>query len=171
MVETVFPTRLGRGFRWLVASSWASNLGDGLMMAAAPLLVASQTRNPVLVATAAMAAQLPWLLFGLLAGALADRLDRRVVIMTMNVVRAAVLVVLTTFVWTGHVNIWLVLVALFALGTAEVFADTTSSTLVPMLVPKPDLGIANARIMAGFLTLNQLAGPALEQTSCGDAGP
>ena len=161
LVETVFPTRLGRGFRWLVASSWASNLGDGLMMAAAPLLVASQTRNPVLVATAAMASQLPWLLFGLLAGALADRLDRRVVIMTMNVVRAAVLVVLTTFVWTGHVNIWLVLVALFALGTAEVFADTTSSTLVPMLVPKPDLGIANARIMAGFLTLNQLAGPAL----------
>jgi MFS family permease len=161
LVETVFPARLGTGFRWLVASSWTSNLGDGLMMAAGPLLVASQTRNPVLVSLAAMASQLPWLLFGLLAGALADRLDRRVLIMTMNAVRVGVLAVLTTFVWTGHVNIWLVLVALFAMGSAEVFADTTSSTLVPMLVAKPDLGIANARLMAGLITANQLVGPAL----------
>ena len=44
------PARLGMGFRWLLASSWASNLGDGLMMAAGPLLVASQTHNPLLVA-------------------------------------------------------------------------------------------------------------------------
>lgn len=161
LVETVFPRRLGTGFRWLVASSWASNLGDGLMMAAGPLLVASQTRNPVLVSLAMMASQLPWLLFGLVAGAIADRLDRRVVIMTMNGVRALLLAGLVAVVWSGHVNIWLVLVALFAMGTAEVFADTTSSTLVPMLVDKPDLGIANARIMAGLITANQLVGPAL----------
>ena len=161
LVETVFPARLGTGFRWLVASSWTSNLGDGLMMAAGPLLVASQTRNPVLVSLAAMASQLPWLLFGLLAGALADRLDRRVLIMTMNALRAVVLAVLTALVWTDHVNIWLVLAALFAMGSAEVFADTTSSTLVPMLVAKPDLGIANARLMAGLITANQLVGPAL----------
>jgi MFS family permease len=131
------------------------------MMAAGPLLVASQTRNPVLVSLAAMASQLPWLLFGLVAGALADRLDRRLVIMTMNAVRVAVLAILTAFVWTGHVNIWLVLVALFAMGSAEVFADTTATTLVPMLVAKPDLGIANARIMAGLITANQLVGPAV----------
>jgi MFS family permease len=161
LVETVFPRRLGTGFRWLVASSWASNLGDGLMMAAGPLLVASQTRNPVLVALAMMASQLPWLLFGLVAGAIADRLDRRVVIMTMNAVRVLLLAGLVAVVWTGHVNIWLVLVALFAMGSAEVFADTTASTLVPMLVDKPDLGIANARIMAGLITANQLVGPAL----------
>ena len=54
------------------------------------------------------------------------------------------------------------LVALFlALGTAEVFADTTASTLLPMLVDKRDLGIANARMQAGFLTANQLVGPAI----------
>ena len=161
LVETVFPGRLGTGFRWLVASSWASNLGDGLMMAAGPLLVASQTRNPVLVALAMMASQLPWLLFGLVAGAIADRLDRRVVSMTMNGVRVLLLAGLVAVVSTGHVTIWLVLVALFAMGSAEVFADTTASTLVPMLVDKPDLGIANARIMAGLITANQLVGPAL----------
>lgn len=161
LTDTVFPTRLGTGFRWLATSSWATNLGDGLMMAAGPLLVASQTRNPVLVAAAAMATTLPWLLFGLLAGALADRLDRRLLVMVMDAVRVLVLAALCLIIWTGHVDIWIVIVVLFAMGTAEVFADTTTSTLVPMLVDKPDLGIANARIQAGFITANQLIGPAL----------
>ncbi|PVG82634.1 MFS transporter [Nocardioides gansuensis] len=161
LVDTVFPPRLGRGFRWLVASSWVTNIGDGLMFAAGPLLVASQTRNPVLVAAAAMSFQLPWLLFGLIAGALADRLDRRVVVMVMNAVRAGVLVLLCTVILSGHVNIWVVMGAMFALGVAEVFADTTTGTLLPMLVEKPDLGVAQARIQAGFITANQLVGPAL----------
>lgn len=161
LVETVFPERLGRSFRWLVLGSWVSNIGDGLMLAAGPLLVASQTREPVLVAAAAMAQQLPWLLFGLVAGALADRLDRRVLVMAMDALRAVLLAGLCAVIYTGHVNVWLVMVALFLHGTAEVFADTTAGTLTPMLVDKADLGIANSRIMAGFLTANQLVGPAI----------
>ena len=155
------PARLGTGFRWLLASSWTSNLGDGLMVAAGPLLVASQTHNPLLVAAAAMSSQLPWLLFGLIAGALADRLDRRVVVMIVDSLRALVLAVLCLVIVTGHVDIWLVLVVMFVLGTAEVFADATTGTLAPMLVEKADLGIANARIMAGLVTVNQMIGPAL----------
>lgn len=161
LVETVFPPRLGTSFRWLVASSWTTNLGDGLMMAAGPLLVASQTRNPVLVAAAAMASQLPWLVFGLVAGAMADRLDRRVLVMAMDAARAVVLAGLCVVIVTGHVNIWLVMAAMFLIGLAEVFADSATGTLVPMLVDKPDLGIANARIQVGFLTANQLVGPAV----------
>jgi predicted MFS family arabinose efflux permease len=53
------------------------------------------------------------------------------------------------------------LAALFLLGVAEVFADNTSSTLMPMLVGREDLGLGNARLMSGFITLNQLAGPPL----------
>jgi MFS family permease len=161
LVETVFPQRLGTSFRWLVASSWTTNLGDGLMMAAGPLLVASQTRNPVLVAAAAMSFQLPWLVFGLVAGAMADRLDRRVLVMVMDGARAVVLAGLCAVILTGHVNIWLVMVTMFLVGLAEVFADSSTATLLPMLVDKPDLGIANARIQVGFLTANQLVGPAL----------
>lgn len=161
LVETVFPERLGISFRWLVASSWTTNIGDGLMMAAGPLLVASQTHNPTLVAAATMARLLPWLLFGLVAGALADRLDRRLVVMVMDGARAVVLAGLCAVIYTGNVNIGLVLLAMFLVGVAEVFADTTTSTLTPMLVDKSDLGIANARIMAGFLTANQLIGPAI----------
>lgn len=161
IVETVFPARLGTGFRWLVGSSWVTNLGDGVLMGAGPLLVASQTRNPILVAAAMVALTAPWLLVGLFAGALADRLDRRLVIMAANAVRGLVLAGLCVVVVTGHVNIALVLVAMLALGTAETFVDATAGTLTPMLVEKRDLGIANSRLMAGMITGNQLVGPAV----------
>ena len=153
------PRRLGVGFRWLLASSWISNLGDGITLAAGPLLVASQTKDPLLVAMAALLQRLPWLLFGLYAGVIADRLDRRRVVVTVDLMRTVVLAVLAVTIVTGWVNIAVVLVVMFLLGTAETFADTTSSTLVPMLVDKADLGIANSRLIAGFVTVNQLAGP------------
>jgi predicted MFS family arabinose efflux permease len=161
LVETVFPSRLGTGFRWLVGSSWVTNLGDGMLIAAGPLLVASQTRDPLLVAAAMIALQVPWLLVGLVAGALADRLDRRLVIMTANSVRGLVLAGLCVVIATGQVNIALVLAAMLALGTAETFVDATAGTLTPMLVDKRDLGIANSRLMAGMITGNQLVGPAV----------
>jgi MFS family permease len=161
VVDVVAPSRLGRGFRWLLASSWVSNIGDGIALAAGPLLVASQTRNAVLVAAAAVLQRLPWLLFGLYAGAIADRLDRRVVVMVADGLRAVVVAVLCLAIVTGRVDITVVLVVLFLYGVAEVFADTTTSTLLPMLVPRTDLGLGNARIQAGFLTANQLVGPPL----------
>ena len=53
------------------------------------------------------------------------------------------------------------LLALFVLGTAEVFADNSSQTLLPTLVHRDDLAVGNARMMTGFITVNQLAGPPL----------
>jgi predicted MFS family arabinose efflux permease len=159
IVDLVAPRRFGAGFRWLIASSWVSNLGDGIAIAAGPLLVASMTHDPILVALAALLQWLPPLVFGLYAGALADRLDRRLIIVTVDLMRAVVLVLLTLAVATDVVSIWLVLVAMFLLGTAEVFADNTSATLMPMLVHRDDLAIANARLTTGFITVNQLAGP------------
>src|SRR5690349_11580732 len=150
---------MGTGFRWLLGSSWTSNIGDGIAVAAAPLLVASQTRSPVLVALAALLQRLPWLVVGLWGGALADRLDRRVVVMVADALRALVVAALSVTILTGTVSIALVLVTMTLYGVAEVFADTTTSTLLPMLVDRGDLGIGNARLQAGFLTMNQLIGP------------
>ena len=76
LAELVAPARLGRSFRWLLASSWVTNVGDGITLAAGPLLVASQTHNPLAVAMAALLQRLPWLIFGLYAGVVADRLSR-----------------------------------------------------------------------------------------------
>lgn len=161
ILDVIAPPRMGHSFRWLLASSWVSNIGDGIALAAGPLLVASQTRNAVLVALAAVLQRLPWLLFGLWAGAVADRLDRRRVVIVADLLRAAVVAALCVTIVTGSVSIGLVLATMFVYGVAEVFADTTTGTLLPMLVDKPDLGIGNARLQAGFLTANQLVGPPL----------
>lgn len=159
ILEAVAPGRMGRPFRWLLASSWTSNIGDGIALAAGPLLVASQTSHPGLVAAAGAAAVAPQLLFGLWAGALADRVDRRAMTVVSDASRVLVLLFLAATVLTGHVTIWLVIVAMFLVGVGEVFADSASRTLLPMLVPRADLGIGNARLQAGYLTANQLVGP------------
>ncbi|MFL6061759.1 MAG: MFS transporter [Marmoricola sp.] len=161
LVETLVPRRLGIPFRWLMTSSWATNLADGFSMAAGPLLVASQTHDPFLISLAALVQWLPPFVFGLPAGALSDRLDRRRLVLAVNAVRVVVLALLVTAIVAGAVSIVLVLAALFLLGSAEVFADNTSSTLLPMLVHRDDLTIGNARLGFGMITLNQLAGPPL----------
>jgi len=160
-VEITAPARLGTRFRWLLASSWISNLGDGIAIAAGPLLVASLTSDPFLVALAALLQWLPPLLFALYAGALADRLDRRLIVVTVDLMRGAILLVIATAILTDSVSIAIILVALFLLGTAEVFADSTSQTLLPMLVRRDDLAVGNSRLMTGFITVNQMAGPPL----------
>ncbi len=159
VVETIAPARLGRSFRWLLASSVITNVGDGVALAAGPLLVASQTRDPLLVSMAFLAQILPQLLFGVPAGAVADRHDRRRIVAGVNLVRAAVLAVLAATIASGTVSIAVVLVSLFVLGTAETFADVGSSSLLPRLVRREDLGIANARLQGAFLLTNQLLMP------------
>ena len=127
VVDTLAPPRLGVGFRWLLGSSWVSNLGDGIALAAGPLLVASQTDDALLVALAALLQWLPQLLFALYAGALSDRLDRRAIVITVDLLRSAILVVIAVSIVTGTVSIAVVLAALFVLATAEVFADNAAA--------------------------------------------
>nr|WP_246304185.1 MFS transporter [Nocardioides thalensis] len=142
----------------MVGSSWISNLGDGIALAAGPLLVASQTRDPFLVSLAVLLQRLPWLLFGLHAGAIADRVDRKRLVIVADLARIAVLALLCATIVTGWVDITVVLATLFLVGVAEVFADSASGTLMPMLVGKADLGTGYARLQFGFITLNQIAG-------------
>lgn len=100
LAEFIAPSRLGRSFRWLLASSWVTNFGDGITLAAGPLLVASQTHSPLAVAMAALLQRLPWLLFGLYAGVVADRLNRRTIVIVTGLVRVAILVMLTVSILT-----------------------------------------------------------------------
>jgi predicted MFS family arabinose efflux permease len=158
-LETVVPERLGRSFRWLLASSILTNVGDGFALAAGPLLVASLTRDPLVVSMAFLAQMLPTLVFGLAAGAAADRYDRRRILVAVNLGRAVVLGALAATIAGGAVTIPLILAALFVLGTAETFADVGSGSLLPRLVRREDLGIANARLIGAFLLTNQLFAP------------
>jgi MFS family permease len=159
ITETVVPARLGRSFRWLLSATVINNAGDGIALAAGPLLVASQTRDPLLVSMALLSEYLPFLLFGVLGGAIADRFDRVRMVVLVNILRAIVLAVLVGTIVSVNVNIGVVLLALFILGTAETFADSASSTLIPGLVAREDLGIANSRMQGAFLLTNQLVTP------------
>ena len=158
-IETIAPSRLGRSFRWLLASSFITNVGDGIALAGGPLLIAAQTRDPLLVSMALLSQQLPNLLFGIPAGAIADRFDRRHIIVGVNLARAAVLAILAGTIVGGAVSIAVVLLALFVLGTAEIFADVASNSLLPRVVRREDLGVGNARLTSSFLLTNQLLGP------------
>ena len=153
------PARLGRSFRWLLSSAIVNNAGDGIALAAGPLLVASQTSDAFLVSMALTVEFLPMLLFGVLGGAFADRFDRKRMVIVVNIARTVVLLGLVATIVSGTVNIALVLAILFVLGTAETFADSASSTLLPGLVAREDLGIANARMQGAFLLTNQLIAP------------
>jgi predicted MFS family arabinose efflux permease len=159
IVETVAPARLGRSFRWLLSASFINNVGDGVAVSAGPLLVASLTRDPFLVSMALLSEYLPALLFGVIGGVAADRFDRRRVVILVDLGRAFVLAVLVVTIASGAVNIAVVLLALFVLGTAETFADSASGALLPGLVARDDLGVANARLQGTFLLTNELLLP------------
>lgn len=159
VLDVLLPDRLGRPFRWVWSSSMMTNLADGVMLAAAPVLVASLTREPFAVAMALFAQRLPWALFGVVSGAVVDRMDRRVLTIIVDIARASILSLLAIAIVLGYVNVALIYVAAFMLGTAEIFADTARSVLVAMTVPRPGLGLANARVFGGWVLMNQLVGP------------
>ncbi|WP_392542579.1 MFS transporter [Oryzobacter telluris] len=161
ILDVIAPPRMGTPFRWNLTSSWVAQLGDGIALAAGPLLVASQTDDPRLIAAAAMVQQVPTLVLGLFAGAIADRVDRKRLVLTANLVRVVVLLLLVATIVTGTISIGLLLVALLAVGTAEIFADTGWRAVLPSIVPPADLGVASARQMSGFLVANQMVGPAV----------
>src|SRR3954451_1296280 len=161
LLDVAVPPRLGRSFRWLLSATLVNNAGDGVVVAAGPLLVASQTRDPFLVSLALFFDYLPGLLFGIIAGGYADRVERRRLVVVANILRSVVLAVLVITIVAGAVNIWLILGSIFLMGTAETFADGASSALLPGIVRKEDLGIGNSRLQGGFVLLNQLVGPPL----------
>ncbi len=147
--------RLGADFAKLWTASAVSNVGDGITMAAGPLLIASITDSPALVAGAVFVQQLPWLLFALLSGAYVDRLDRRRLVVTVNLVRAAALTTLALTIATGTVTVAVCYAVLFLLGTGETLADTAMGALLPSVVAPDRLSSANARLYATFTIGNQ----------------
>jgi MFS family permease len=159
LIEAIVPERLGAGYRWLLASSWISDAGDGILIAAGPLLIASLTHNAFLIASGALLQWLPPLIFGLGAGVLSDRLDRKLIVVTCDLIRAAILVILSVTIITGTVSVGLALGAMFVFGTAEVFTNNSFQTLLPMLVHRDDLAVANSRIQVGMVAVDQLLGP------------
>ncbi|MFD6053500.1 MFS transporter [Agromyces sp. NPDC060279] len=147
------------GFAALWASQATSNTADGILAAAAPLLVASLTRDPVIVAGMTVVQFLPWLVFTLPAGALTDRMDRRTLLVAGNLLRALGFALLAVSVAVGWQSVWLLYAAVFVAGTAETIVDNAALTVPPRLVPRAQLERANGRLFATQSVVNTFVGP------------
>jgi MFS family permease len=150
---------LGRGFWTLFSASLLANLADGIFQIALPLLAASLTRDPGLVAGVTFASRLPWLVFALIAGALADRFDRRRTMVLVDAGRVVVLGGLTLAVLANVATIWVLFLAAFVLGCFETMFDTAASSMLPNVVGKDRVVAANSRLNAIELTMNSFVGP------------
>ena len=154
-------TSLGPNFRKLWVASAVSNLGDGVRLAALPLLAATLTRDPALVAGLTAVLMLPWLLFSLVAGAVVDRVDRRRLMAAVQAARMVLVALLGAAVWMGWASIPLLYGLAFLLGVAETFFDTAAQSIIPSTVGAGQLDRANARLIGAEIVANQFAGPPL----------
>jgi MFS family permease len=150
---------LGANYWRLWSASAVSNLADGVFWIAFPLLAISLTDSPALIAGVVVVGRLPWLIFVLFAGALADRLDRRRTMFLVALLRSAVSMAIALSVVTGLVNLPLLYVAAFVLGVGETLFDTAAQSIMPSIVDRDRLSRANGRLYAVELTMNQFVGP------------
>lgn len=171
MSSEASPSRLPVRFYRLLTANVSTNLGDGILTVALPWLASAITRDPLLIAVAALAGRLPWLLFTLPAGVIADRHDRRKLVIGSDVVRAlimlafALLVLLTTGDDGATEHTALLLGLLYATslltGFAEVLRDNTAQTFMPAIVARSQLQTANSRLWGVEMVSNQFIGPPL----------
>lgn len=150
---------LGRDFTKLWWSQGLSNLGDGLVMAAVPLLAATMTRDPLLVGGMTVAQFLPWLIFTLPAGALTDRIDRRLILVAGNLIRMVGFGLLVLMLAADLRSIVVLYIAVFLAGTAETLVDNAALTVPPRLVQRSGLERANGRLFATQSAINNFIGP------------
>src|SRR5215207_1196773 len=151
----------GSGFAKLWGATAVSNVGDGVYATALPLLAASLTRDPLLVSLVRFAEWLPWLLFGLLSGALLDRWDRRRVMWTVDAARFAIVGGLAVAVLMDQASIALLAAVGFLLGTGQTLVDTGAHSILPALVSRDAqrLERANGRLVGTQVVTQELAGP------------
>ncbi len=153
--------RLGANYVRIWSATAVSNLGDGVTLAALPLLAASLTRSPTSVALVSMASTLPWLFFALPSGALTDRLDRQKTMVLVDGFRMLVMAGLALLVFTDAAAIWVLGIVAFALGSAETLFDNAAQSILPNLVDVDALEVANGRMYAAEIVSNQFIGPPL----------
>ena len=148
-------------FRRLWCAATISRLGDGVVLLTLPLLAKALTDSPAAVAGVAIAEALPWLVLGLLGGALVDRLDRRRVMLAADGFRAVLMVVMAVAVVGGWITLPLIYGGAFLLGTGEAFFDSAAQAILPDLVDDDHLEQANAQLSSSEIVMFQLAGPPL----------
>ena len=150
----------GRDFRLYFASQVVSQVGTSFTQFALPLLVFKLTGSPTNLAITTAATFVPYLLFGLVLGAVADQVDRRRMMIAVDLGRAAVILVLPILSVTDQLQVEHIYVVAFVQSTLGILFDCGEFAAVPSLVPADDLVTANGWIMATN-NAGQVLGPAV----------
>ena len=152
---------LGHDFSRIWSASLITNLVDGVLRLATPLLAVSLTQDPILIGALSALGLLPWLFFAIPIGAIVDRVDRRKALVLGNLLRALIAFFIAFAVLQGFINIWLLLISVFFFGICEVLVDTTSQSVLPQILDKSNYERGNSRLQISEVIVSQFAGAPL----------
>ena len=158
-----------RDFRVLWFGAFTSTVGTWMQKVAQSWLVFDLTRSSFYLGLDDFLGQLPILLFTVVGGVIADRHDRRRLLLGSQYVQMTTAFTLALLVLTGHVRIWHILALSFTAGFAQAFGGPAYQSLVPSLVNKKDLPNAIALNSIQF-NLARVVGPLLASTTMAALG-
>ncbi|MDI2125528.1 MFS transporter [Yinghuangia seranimata] len=152
---------LPTGFGRLWTAQTISSLGDGVSHAALPLLALTLTRDPMALAVVTAVGTLPWLLFGVLGGALVDRWDRRRTMWVTDAARAVLLAIPAAAAAFDMLGIPLLAAVAFLLGLGSLLFDTAATAYLPDLLGRDPMLLerANSRLRGAQTAASGFAGP------------
>lgn len=143
-VSSSVPLWRNRTFLVLWSGQLVSTLGSQTMLVATPLLVLALTGSPAQAGFVAALESVPYLLFGLLAGALMDRRNRKIVMLACDTVRFLVVGSVPLAYALGHLSMPQLYVVALAMGTCYVFFNIAEAASLPRVVPSAQLVQASA---------------------------
>jgi MFS family permease len=153
------PTRVfGREFTKLYTASAFSNLGDGISLAAFPLLAAAFTASPFELGIVIAARTFPWLVLSLPAGAIIDRHNPKRVMVAANGSRGLLLFAVCLLISAGRMSTNALVVIAAVIGSLEVFFDNSTQTILPRVVDKSALTAANGYQQTVEIVTNKFLG-------------
>jgi predicted MFS family arabinose efflux permease len=152
---------VGPVFRRLLTAYAIQTFGEGVVLAALPLLAASITTDARLVSIIALMLELPWLLLALPLGVVIDRLNRRRIILGTQALQALALALVATSVLFGQTHLIVLYVLAFVIGTGDILFMGASKAIIPRVVPLDALESANGMNVTAETIGRMFAGPAL----------
>ncbi len=166
----LFAPLAHRDYRLLVGGMSVSLLGDGLFLVALAWQVYALSNAPTALASVGIAMTIPTILCLLLGGAVSDRYDRRLVMLSADAVRALGLATLAVLSVSGALRLWELMAVAVVYGAATAFFDPASDALVPQLLPADALAQANSLDQLIRPLALRLAGPAVGGALVGAIG-
>jgi MFS family permease len=158
--ESKAPKDFGADFWKFLSAQTISSLGSSFTMFALPLLVFKITGSAINLALVTAAEYLPYLLFGLVAGAVVDRTNRRKMMIRVDVMQAAVISTIPILAALGQLAVWWIYIVGFVSSTLWILFNAAEFAAIPSLVNRENLVAANGRLQASYSAAS-VAGPLL----------